>query len=47
MNNIDKNKFGEVVFNRVIISLPTQNTIFEKNSNFFIHEKTISSSVDI
>lgn len=47
MNNTDKNKFGEVVFNRAIISLPTQNTIFEKNSNFVIHEKTISSSVDI
>lgn len=39
MNNIDKNKIGEVVFNRAIISLPTQKTIFEKNSNFVIHKK--------
>lgn len=39
MNNKDKNKFGEVVFIRAIISLPTQNTIFEKNSNFVIHQK--------
>lgn len=39
MNNIDKNKIGEVVFNRATISLPTQNTIFEKNSNFVIHIK--------
>lgn len=39
MNNIDKNKIGEVVFNRATISLPTQNTIFEKNSNFVIHKR--------
>lgn len=39
MNNIDKNKIAEVVFNRAIISLPTQNTIFEENSNFVIHKK--------
>lgn len=39
MNNIDKNKIGQVDFNRAVISLPTQNTIFEKNSNFVKHKK--------
>lgn len=38
-SNIDKNKIGEVVFNRAFISLPTQKTIFEKISNFVIHKK--------